>query len=94
MPPSRTVRRVRIAIVRGRTLTPPTPPTEPTLRCLSPAEVCDRLSVSRATLRNWENDGILIPARVGKIIMYDLRDVETFVRDRVLANATDLRGGR
>ncbi len=39
-------------------------------------EVCKYLGCSKGTLYNWENDKILIPARVGKLVRYKRYDVE------------------
>jgi hypothetical protein len=46
---------------------------------LTRAEVCKRLRITPPTLRKLEQDGRLIPERVGRRVLYDGRKIEMFL---------------
>lgn len=49
---------------------------------LTKKEVCKILKCSEVTLWNWENKGILIPKRTGRLVRYNSKDVEHFIHNR------------
>lgn len=61
------VQRIAAAVVASVTaLVPAWLPARP----LSRSEAADWLQVSAETLRRWEREGVLTPARVGEIVRY------------------------
>lgn len=44
---------------------------------LTTNEVCEKLSVSRVTLFNWEKKGLLMPIRMGNLKRYKLSTIES-----------------
>ena len=46
---------------------------------LTRAEVCKRLRITPPTLRKLEQDGRLMPERVGRRVLYDGRKIEMFL---------------
>lgn len=50
------------------------------LRLITPRETAKMLSVSERTLFSWSRKGILPCVRVGRIVRYDLQDVENCVK--------------
>lgn len=43
-------------------------------------ECCQFLHVSRPTLVAWEREGLLTPFRAGRVVLYDSRSLDAFVR--------------
>lgn len=43
-------------------------------------ECCRFLHVSRPTLAAWEREGLLAPFRAGRVVLYDTRALDAFVR--------------
>lgn len=47
---------------------------------LKRTEVATRLRVSVRTLERWEDDGVLVPIRIGRNVRYRAADVDAFVQ--------------
>lgn len=57
------------------------PAVEP-FNMLSIKQACAFFQVSDYTLRQWERDGLLVPFRAGKVVLYDTRSIDAFVQAR------------
>jgi excisionase family DNA binding protein len=93
--PRNTVRRVRIAIERRRLLVlrepaPAATITAATWEAMTPAQVAKQLHVSIDTVQRWEREGLLVPARIGRLARYDIRDVQRFIATYAARNRAEI----
>lgn len=45
-------------------------------------EVCKILQCSKTTLWNWDNKGILVPIRTGRMVRYKKSEIENFINSK------------
>ncbi|MCB9202188.1 MAG: helix-turn-helix domain-containing protein [Flavobacteriales bacterium] len=57
---------------------------------LTKKQVCKMLQCSTVTLWHWENKGILIPTRTGRLVRYKKNDIENFINSKTKENEINI----